>query len=334
MPRPPVVPEELLLGPFTRQSARAAGLSDRQLQGRSFERVFPSVWRHRDHAMSSTDWRDAAMMTLPDRAALSHVSRIQDLGLDIGPVHPVHATIAGDLHRAIDGIFLHRTEVMPPHDDDGVFPAVAFIQCCASMRLLDVLVIGDFLLHQGLATPEQILAICAMHPWRPGAAQAPRVLPWLDERSRSPKESELRAYVVAAGLPQPEVNVDVLGFEGQFLGIADLWFRRWRLALEYEGRQHAETTRQFQRDIDRYAGYRENEVAYLQFTASMTPQPTRAVQRVFEALVRQGFDGPPPVFGPRWGALFQAVPVPVSGRKATESNPYSVDELPPPAAMG
>lgn len=334
MPRLPDIPDLLRTGPFTRRTARAAGLSDRQLQGRSFERVFPSVWRHRDHVMSPSDWRAAAVMALPERAALSHVSRIQSLGLDIGADRPVHATIAGDLHRSIEGIFLHRTEVMPPRDEDGVFPAAAFVQCASTMRLLDLIVVGDFLLHRGLATSEQITAICAVHPWRPGAAQAPQVLPWLDERSRSPKESELRAYVVGSGLPCPEVNADIIGFEGQFLGIADLWIRRWRLALEYEGRQHAESTKQFRHDIDRYSGYRDNEVAYLQVTAAMTAQPTRTMQRVFDALIRQGYDGPPPVFGPRWGSLFQGVPIPVGGRWSTESDPHSVDYLPPPGATG
>jgi hypothetical protein len=57
--------EQLFLGPFTRAMAREAGLTDRQLQGRSFARVLPRVWRHVDHVMSDEDWRVAAALALP-----------------------------------------------------------------------------------------------------------------------------------------------------------------------------------------------------------------------------------------------------------------------------
>lgn len=284
--------------------------------------------------MSHLDWVVAAELAMPARAALSHVSRIQRAGLDIGPLKPIHFTIAGDHHLAVDGVFLHRTVTMPVRDASGVSPAAAFIQCCASMRLLDLIVIGDHLLARGLASVVEMVEASRSHPWRPGAAEARSVLPWLDARSRSPKESELRAYVVAAGLPRPEVNVEIHGFNGEFLGIVDLLFRRWRLALEYEGRQHAESMVQFQRDIRRYGGFRDNEVAYLQITAAMTPQPVAAVQRIHSALMRQGFDGPPPSFGPRWGALFGRVQARGSGLSSTESAIHSVEDEPPTRGFG
>lgn len=308
MPRQPEIPELARRGPFSRDQARAAGVSDRRLQGQQFERLHPGVWRWTGYDMTPLDWLAAAELAMPAGAALSHVSRIQRSGLDIGPLRPVRFTIAGDHHLAVNGTFLHRTEVMPPRDTVGVTPAAAFVQCCASMRLLDLIVIGDHLLREGLATIEEVVDVGRLHPWRPGAKQAFAVLPWLHDRSWSPKESELRAYVHAAGLPKPEVNADVLALDGTRLGVGDLWFPRWRLVAEYEGRQHAEDPSQFRKDIDRYAGFRDNDVSYVQVTAAMTANPAGAVQRIFAALARNGYTGPPPRFSARWGSLFRALP--------------------------
>lgn len=326
MPRPPQIPDFAREGPFTRAQARAAGMSDRRLQGRQFVRVHPRVWRWAGYRMTPSDWQIAAQLAMPERARLSHVSRIQRTGLDVGPLHPVHLTITGDHHLAVEGIFLHRTEVMPPTDAVGVTPAAAFVQCCASMPLLDLVVIGDHLLRVEAATPEEIAAVARLHPWRPGAAHVRSVLPWLHPRSWSPKESELRAYVVASGLPTPEVNAEIRGFDGTVIGIGDLWFPRWRLVVEYEGRQHAEDPRQFRRDIERYAAFRDHDVAYVQVTAAMTADPTAVVQRIHTALVRRGYDGSPPRFGARWGSLFCGVRI--SGDPATVWRVDSVDEPP------
>lgn len=333
MPRLPEIPDLARRGPFTRADARAAGVTDRRLQGQQYERLHPGVWRWREYEMTDADWIDAALLAMPERAALSHVSRIQRTGLQIGSTRPVHLTIVGDHHLAVDGIFLHRTKVMPPRDEVGVVPAAAFIQCCESMRLLDVVTIGDHLLHRELASVVGIAELCRLHSWRPGVRAAQWVLPLLDAASRSPKESELRSYVAAAGLPVPEVNVPIHGYDGTVLGIGDLWLPRWRLVVEYEGRQHAEDMFQFRKDIDRYASFRNNDIAYVQITGAMIANPVGAVHRIYAALVRQGYTGPPPRFGARWGSLFRQVtqPARIVGGRSTGSNHYS-DDLPPPDA--
>lgn len=323
MPRLPQIPDLARLGPFTREQARAAGVSDRRLQGRQFERLHPGVWRWTGYDMLPNDHLRAAVLAMPQRAALSHVSRIQLTGLNVGLRQQVHLTIVGDHHLAVEGIFLHRTEVMPPRDEIGVTPAAAFLQCCASMRLIDLIVMGDHLLKQRLATVAEVADLSRAHPWRPGARQVRPVLPWLDERSRSPKESELRSFVTAAGLPHPEVNQAVRGFDGALLGVGDLWFPRWRLVAEYEGRQHAEDRVQFRTDIERYAGFRQHEVAYVQITAAMIANPVGTVNRIYTALVRQGYAGPPPRFGQKWGALFHRVRGPEAVRHQPNSSRFS-----------
>lgn len=278
------------------------------------------VWVCVDHVMTRLDWIAAAALAVPARAQLSHLTRLQALGLDFGPEEPYHFTVAGDLHIALDDIFLHRTEVLPPLDDVGVTPAAAFIQYCATARMIDAIKVGDWLLHRGHMTLMGVAELARRDEWRPGAAQSLRVLGHLDAASRSLKESETRALIVFSGLPAPEVNVD-LNVRGRWLGCVDLLFRLWLLVLEYEGRQHAETTKHFGKDITRYAGFRDEAVAYLQITNEMLKRPRSLIERVHTMLVARGYDEGPPVFADRWASLF--VPIASGEGGATASRNWS-----------
>ncbi|MEV7398588.1 hypothetical protein [Aeromicrobium sp. NPDC092404] len=257
--------------------------------------------------MSDLDQIAGAKLAMPNRAQLSHLSRIQALGLAFGPVTPVRFTVAGDLHLDLDDVFLHRTEVLPPLDDVGVTPAAAFLQYCSDARMIDAIKVGDWLLHRRHMTILEAGELARRDHWRPGARQVRRVLPHLDAASRSLKESETRALVVFAGLPRPEVNVDLV-LNGRHLGCVDLLFRIWLLVLEYEGRQHAETVEQFNIDITRYAGFRDELVAYVQITNEMLRQPRALMLLIHQKLIDRGYDGPPPVFGARWSSLFTRIP--------------------------
>lgn len=316
MPRPLPIPAHLRSRPFSTAEARAAGLSEEVLRGSRFRRLFPCVWVCVDHVMTRTDWIAAAALAAPSRAHLSHVTRIQALGLDFGPNEPYHFTVAGDLHIALDDMYVHRTEVLPPLDDVGVTPAAAFIQFCATARLIDAIEVGDWLLHRRHMTTLEVAELALRDDWRPGAREVRQVLPHLDGRSRSIKESETRALVIFSGLPRPEVNVDLV-VKGRWLGCVDLLFRLWLVVLEYEGRQHADTAKQFGRDIARYAGFREEFVAYLQVTNEMLKQPRNVVRRIHRLLVERGYDGPDPVFGARWSSLFAPIASTTNGAPAS-----------------
>lgn len=309
MPPVPLVPDVLRHGPFDHRTAQAAGVTEKMLRGASWIRLHPRVWVHRDHVVTHLDEITAATLAMPDRAHLSHVSRIQALGLDIGDHAPIHFTVSGDLHLDLDDIFLHRTAVLPPLDEVGVSSASAFVQFCATARLIDAIVVGDWLLGRRHMTVLEVAEVAARDRWRPGARQARRVLRHLDGRSRSPKESEMRPLMVFAGLPAPEINADV-EHGGRRVAIVDFFFRYWRLVLEYEGRQHALDPRQFQVDITRFADLRRASCEYLQVTSAMLDQPRALVLVIYRALVQRGYEGPAPTFGARWDSLFEPIALP------------------------
>ncbi len=93
---------------------------------------------------------------------------------------------------------------------------------------------------------------------------------------------------------------------GLFLGCGDLVYRRWKLLIEYEGRQHAMDPVQFASDIDRYSRWRADGWDYLQVTQARLASPRALVRRVHGMLVERGYDGPVPEFGAGWDALFAA----------------------------
>ena len=64
-----------------------------------------------------------------------------------------------------------------------------------------------------------------------------RVLDLVDGRAESPQETRLRARLVLAGLPPPEVQFRIL-HEGRFVARVDLAWPAWRIAIEYDGLWH------------------------------------------------------------------------------------------------
>ena len=301
----PTLAPELLHGPFTLARSRELGVTRRVL-ARHFVRLHHEVWVHRDHEMTENDRLRAARLALPDRAHLTGITLIRQLGLDFGPRLPLRFVIQGDHHLAFEGVFLHRTKRLPPLGDLGVTPAAAFIAYCTRARVIDAIKVGDWLLHREHMTIHEVRSVALRDLWRAGAHEAIWVLEHLDGDARSLPESEVRALLEFAGLTRPEVNVAIDdGPDAQV--ICDLVFRRWRTVVEHEGAHHQQDRTQYNLDLGRYAWMRRRDVGYVQSTHEKLRHPRSLVGEVFAELVSHGYDGPPPEFGERWLTLFTRV---------------------------
>jgi hypothetical protein len=311
------VPDDLRGRPFSRVEALASGLPRGVLAGPQFHRVHHGVYRHRDHDLTFDDRVAAARLALPPGAVTTGVTRLQQLGIDRGPHEPLHFVLEGDHHLELDGVFLHRTVRMPPHDGRHASVEAAYVALCADARLLEATVWGCELLRRAELDSVVLDGLLTHEPWRRGAAEAAYVLPRLDGRCRSIPEAELVTYVVSAGLPTPDVNATVVLPDGTTLA-PDQWFGRYGLAVEYEGAQHQEDRGQYNADIDRYAAYRRNGIAYLQVTKERLRSPRATVRSVHRALVTRGYDGPEPDFGSAWHELQRPLRELVPRRRAPE----------------
>lgn len=307
------LPQELTAGPFSLEQAGRVGVTPRMLEGQRFVRVFPRVYRVRAHDMTHRDWIGAARLTLPAGALLTGLTRFQALGLTSGPSFPLRFVVVGDHHRAPDLIFLHRTVALPPSDPEGATPAAAFLSYCSRATVLQAIVVGDWLLRHDHMSAAEVETLAIAQLWRDGAHEALWVLPHLDGRSRSPAESELRAVLGFAGLPAPEVNVQVPGIDALLL--ADLLYRPFRYVVEYEGEQHQTDRNQYVGDIDRYQVLRDAGVAYRQVTRELLRHRYRLVGAVHTDLVRLGYAGPEPVVAEQWHRLFRPLSAVVGDRR-------------------
>jgi hypothetical protein len=274
------------------------------LEGVQFRRLHQGVYVHRGHEMTWDDHVEAARLALPASARTTGATRLRQLDLTVGAPWPLHFVVDGDLHLTLDGVFLHRTVAMPPHDQEGVTAEAAFVAYCAEARMLDAIKVGCVLLNKDKLDLHLLDQILSEEKWRRGVPETAYALPFLDDRCRSMPEAELLAYVVFASLPMPEVNCAVEVGDGVEL-TPDLWFADYAFAVEYEGSQHQEDRAQYNADIDRYAAFRRAGIDYELVTKERMRSPKATVRLVHRALAERGYSGPPPDFHGMWPLLFE-----------------------------
>jgi hypothetical protein len=93
---------------------------------------------------------------------------------------------------------------------------------------------------------------------------------------RSPMETRARLMFVRAGFPEPMVNRDVHGRDGQWLLEGDLVWEAQRVVGEYQGRDHA-SIRQRSYDADRRAVADDEDWTVLEIYAADVYQPGRRI---------------------------------------------------------
>ncbi|WP_243230957.1 endonuclease domain-containing protein [Microbacterium sp. CIAB417] len=151
----------------------------------------------------------------------------------------------------------------------------------------DVVAVGDAVLRdwrvEPLASfPELSRAVDAGR--RVGVARLREALPRMRARSGSRPETWLRLTIVDAGLPEPQLNVDVFA-DGEYVACVDLAYPERRIAFEYEGEHHLRDSRQWAWDIERYE--RLAAAGWLVIRATkqdVFEQPGRLMLRVRRAL--------------------------------------------------
>lgn len=133
-------------------------------------------------------------------------------------------------------------------------PEEAWCQLATVLGLEDLIVAGESLLAKGRRDRLQlrVLQHAVSAGDRPRQAMLNRALPELREGVRSPKETELRRLIVAAGLPEPEINQDIYDALGAWVAESDLVYPRWMIAIEYEGGGHFRSEAQQRKDVHRY----------------------------------------------------------------------------------
>ena len=166
------------------------------------------------------------------------------------------------------------------------------------------MVLGDSLVKAERITPAQLVQAAAGWAGR-GVTLARRAAAFVRTGVDSAMESRFRMLIVLAGLPEPEVNVIFRKEDGNWLIRLDLYYAAYRLLVEYDGRQHAEDTRQWRRDITRRETLDNMSIRLLIVTKEdFYDAPEQVLVRVRDALVERGAPGIRRHFRPEWRLHF------------------------------
>lgn len=295
--------------PFTRAEAVAAGLTDRRLAGPRFQRVFTGI--HLDASVPLTPRlrTEAALLLLAPDAFASHSSAARLHGLPVPRTAAEHLTVSrpGDRRRA-SGLRCHvAADVSDVVRVDGVRASSAlrtFAELGSTLDLVDLVAAGDHLVRHGHTGHGGLRDYCLRSGIR-GSRAAARAAAHVRAGVDSPMESRLRMLLTLAGLPEPEINVVVRDHDGTPLRRYDLSYPAARVAVEYDGRHHAESVRQWQRDLERREVMDDSGWRLVVVTArGLYSDPGDTVRRVHRLLRARRLPGVPAEPEQRWRAHF------------------------------
>ena len=282
------------LRPFTRAQARAAGIGDRELRGSGYRQLLHGVYvssRAPDEPLSRAR---AALLVHPPGAVATHVSaaRIRRVPVPADPLEHVTVSRPED-RRQRHGLRCHVASLAQADITvvEGVrisAPHRMFLELASALGLVDLVVVGDFLVKRKLLTCESLVHYCATTTER-YAARARRAAAYVRDRVDSPMETRLRMLLVLAGLPEPQVNLELHDDHGVLVMRLDLSYPQVRLAVEYDGRQHLDDVRQWERDLERRDDLEGGSWRLLVVTSKgIYREPARTVERVWKALADRG----------------------------------------------
>lgn len=290
--------------PFTRAEALAAGVTDRRLRGPAFRRLFTGVYVATDVSVDTRLRARAALRIAPAGALLAGPTAAELLG-GVVPRDPrIHLRLPAGRMR-VPGIESSRLTTRARATTSGLPVTTAedtFVDLARHLDLVDLVVLGDSLVRRRRTTPQALLTAAGEMTGR-HRRLAVRAASLVRSGVDSPMESRLRLLLVLAGLPEPVVNHIEYDEHGRWVRRYDLSYPQLRLAIEYDGRQHAESDRQWERDVERREDLdRADWRIVVVLAKGLYREPGRTLQRVVDAMVSRGI--PARVTSDEWRLYF------------------------------
>jgi hypothetical protein len=138
-------------------------------------------------------------------------------------------------------------------------------------------------------TVEAVNAVLDVHRGARGVNQLRRVLPLVDAGAESPQETRTRLLVIAAGLPRPQTQIEVLNDWGRVLARIDMGWPEVKVGIEYDGSQHWTDSRVRTNDIDRTVELQRRGWILIRVSADLLRyRPDVVISRVRDALRSRG----------------------------------------------
>ncbi|WP_139368793.1 hypothetical protein [Agreia bicolorata] len=309
MPRRVALPPELRDRSFSVADGRRAGLGRHRMRGRDLERPFYGVRVRRGRLRGLYSLCLAYMVRMrPDeffcgvtaarmwRVPLPEVFSAAE-GVHVGRMTPNRASRARGVRGrefSDDRISVERRYGFPVTDAASTWCHLAGV-----LSHDDLVAAADHLiLVPKRASPGEVRPYATLTQLTDRAygytgrhARAlRRALADVRQGAESRPETILRLHMVRAGLPEPELNVDIFSASGTFLGRADSLFRDFRVIAEYDGEQHRTDSIQYNKDMLRIEGFIRDKWTPIRVRkGQLFGDPEAAVARVEGALRDAGW---------------------------------------------
>ena len=192
------------------------------------------------------------------------------------------------------GIAGHKFMVQPPRGEVVELfglpvssPERAWCELGAVLDVVALVVAGDHLIRAAnrLSSAARLRATLERHPARRGREALHLAFSLLDPGAESPKETELRLLLRAAGLVPFRTNLRV--WTGRRWRRIDLAFEREMVALEYQGDHHRDP-RQWRDDMTRIAELESIGWKVVYVNADDLRDPDALVARIARVLASRG----------------------------------------------
>ena len=148
------------------------------------------------------------------------------------------------------------------------------------LSLAEAVPIVDALMHATGLKAIDVEPLIAQNQRARGARHAQTALALVDGGAESPQETRLRLALVAGGLPVPETQIEFFDEYGETFIRVDLGWREWKVAVEYDGVQHWNDSRQRAWDIERIAILEAMGWIVIRVSAAMLRDPDKLLARV------------------------------------------------------
>ncbi|MGB3827520.1 MAG: DUF559 domain-containing protein [Ornithinimicrobium sp.] len=298
--------------PFLRQQGIAAGLTKHHLDGPAYHRLFGAVRVPAQSEVTPEVLARAAALIVQD-AAISHHTAARLHG-GVVPEEPlVHLTVSNARQRRRRaGLMVHvrpDAQIVQRGPLRLTSPAQTFCDLADHLTFVDLVVLGDSLVHRGCVDLDGLFD--AAHSTTPRiSTRAARAVDLVRERVESPMESRVRLMICLAGLPEPEVNISIRSADGTVTYRLDLSYPQLKVAIEYDGRQHAEDAAQWGHDVDRREWLDDRGWRLLVLRAcDVYDTPWETVRRIAAIVTDRGYEKRLPLMAPeRFGTHFPGRP--------------------------
>ncbi|MGY4721373.1 hypothetical protein [Naumannella huperziae] len=283
--------------PFTTAQWLAAGRRRTQLRGPAYQRLFHGCYVATGTVITPKLLARAALLVRPSAEFVTHHTAARLLGAIVPDTCETHVGAVAGARSRREAVVQHRYATRPATvRHDGVrmtSPTQTFLDLAARLDLVDLVVLGDSLVRRRGIDPARLVEAARDMGRGRGGVNARRAAALVRRGVDSPGETRLRLLLVLAGLPEPEINIELRDAHGAVRRRLDLGHRAERLALEYDGRHHIERERQWEDDITRREEIGADGWEFLIFVArDLSVTPAHTLQRVCAGMRRHGMRVP------------------------------------------